>query len=162
MSGEVCQYRTCHRQSPYTFPAQRSVLHSSDLRPEEAHPHLCDDGESATCVSRSPTVTLIFFQAYYTPNKGRANFTVTLGALVRKIETTKDANGTIHATGVYFSEGEKVYFVRAAREVIVSAGYGRRTCQFLLLLTPIRMQRSEDPTSPRAFRHRSKERTRQD
>ena len=59
--------------------------------------------------------------AYFCPNSGRTNLTVLTGAFVKKIEF-ETRTSPMTATGVCFSVSGKDNFVRATREVILSAG----------------------------------------
>lgn len=60
--------------------------------------------------------------AYWLPTAKRQNLKVLTGSLVEKILLEKDTNGTVMATGVRYSSGNKTVEVKAKKEVILSAG----------------------------------------
>ncbi|THH14920.1 hypothetical protein EW146_g5484 [Bondarzewia mesenterica] len=59
---------------------------------------------------------------YYQPNASRVNLTILASALVTKIISNKNADGTVTSTGVSFVHDGKTYQTSVAKEVIVSAG----------------------------------------
>ena len=64
----------------------------------------------------------LHIQAFYEPNKDRANLVVLTDALVHKVATDSGPNGTLHAKGVVFLYRGSPYVVDTRREVVLCAG----------------------------------------
>ena len=69
-------------------------------------------------------ITEIYIQAYYEPFAHRPGLMILCEATAERIELEPGLGpqGDVRATGVHFHHDGKAYFVRAAREIIVSAG----------------------------------------
>ncbi|TCD68661.1 hypothetical protein EIP91_010183 [Steccherinum ochraceum] len=78
------------------------------------------------------THTRTYSATIYLRNKDRSNLHVLTNASVARIVTEKASHGSLTATGVQFSHEGKNYVVKAAKEVIVSAG-GLKSAQVLEL-----------------------------